>query len=73
MLKSASEMAEMYQSAIEAILGGAQSYDVGNTTVTRASLSVVEKKYGYWVARAKKEALGINAGDVRGNYLEVGF
>lgn len=57
-LKSYAEMAEEVQAAISAILGGAQSYSIGNRSLTRANLKELLELEKHYRSLASREAAG---------------
>lgn len=57
-LSSNADLALLYQGAIKALVGGAQSYKVGDTEVTRADLGQLERQYKYYRDKALQEQAG---------------
>ncbi len=52
-LKSAQQMAEMYQTAIQSLVGGGiSSYSVGGRSFTLNNLGQLEDLYRYWSSKA---------------------
>ena len=57
-LKTAQEMMELTQKAIEAVLVGGQSYNAFGRSVTRADLATLRKEYEHFKAEAEREENG---------------
>jgi len=69
-LKNASELAELYQTAIEAIVAGTvSSYSISGRTFTKLDLPTLHDLYNYWASRASAERLGFTTtADMRGGF-----
>jgi|AACY02.2.fsa_nt_gi hypothetical protein len=72
-MATAAELLAQTEAAIEAVLAGAQSYTIGDYTVTRPSLSKLFDQRLLLKAEAEREARGQTAGPtfrraVRGRY-----
>jgi len=67
--KTATQMAEMYEAAIEALVTGrTQSYSIAGRSFNRLDLSALEKLYQYWRSRAEESTFGnVSYADLRGN------
>lgn len=57
-LKTAVTMREEVQAAISKILSGAQEYEIGNRSFTRADLGELREMEKYYAAQANREAAG---------------
>jgi hypothetical protein len=65
MPKTYAQQLEEVEAAIEAIEGGAQSYNIDNRSLTRANLETLYKRQTYLKGKAAREARG---GGVRTRY-----
>jgi hypothetical protein len=58
-LKTAREWAELYQTAIEALVSGTvSSYSISGRSVTKHNLAEIERLHRYWLGRAQSESGG---------------
>lgn len=67
-LKTATEWAELYESAITALVGGGvSSYTIQGRSFTKNDLGILTDLHKYWSARATEESSGFTStADMRG-------